>query len=141
MIEIKKCPFCGCQPKLRKGIYFPKWKQGAVEAWKVVCTNYKCVIFNANEQYADSEISAINAWNNRSNGWISVKDRLPEKSKEDSDYSGDVIVTDGKRISIGYYSYLTDSWVQYYDDVFSYCIHHWMPIPELPEEVNENDEP
>lgn len=138
MIEIKKCPFCGCQPELRKGIYFPKWKQGAVEAWKVVCTNYKCIIFNANEQYADSEISAINAWNNRSNGWISVKERLPEK--ENPNCTVDVLVTDGTHISIGYYDYIAGMWGTL-EECFYFHVTHWMPIPEPPEEMNKNDEP
>ena len=65
MIELKPCPFCGCQPKIRKTIRFPKWKQGAIEAWEVVCLNYECLIYNANEQYFVSENAAAQAWNTR----------------------------------------------------------------------------
>lgn len=64
-------------------------------------------------------------------GWISVNDRLPPK--EDSDYSVNVIITDGKCTSIGYYSYRTGSWVQCYCGVPS-SISHWLPIPNLPVE-------
>lgn len=72
-------------------------------------------------------------------GWISVNDRLPPK--ESPDYSVDVIVTDGKHTTIGYYIYRTGNWIQYYDDFPFRDISHWSPIPELPEEVNEDDVP
>lgn len=68
--------------------------------------------------------------------WISVKDRLPEKDVPNS-YSGDVFVTNGKKTSIGYYSYITERWFTYFDDVPPYYVSHWLPIPELPE-VNKN---
>lgn len=65
MIDLKPCPFCGCQPKVRETIRFPKWKKGAIEAWEAVCLNYKCLIYNANEQYFSSEKAAAKAWNTR----------------------------------------------------------------------------
>lgn len=68
--------------------------------------------------------------------WISVKDRLPEKDVPHS-YSGDVFVTNGKKISSGYYSYPCESWFTYYDDVSACYISHWMPIPEPP--TNKED--
>lgn len=64
--------------------------------------------------------------------WISVKDRLPTSSE-------DVLVLIGRDIDIGYYEPNYDYWVAYV------CIEnnvtHWMPLPELPEEVqNERND-
>ena len=58
--------------------------------------------------------------------WVSVKDRLPNGSKE-------YLVTDGEFYVVGYFSIHTlwnvddfDSWFDEKD------ITHWMELPELP---------
>ena len=69
----------------------------------------------------------------RINKWINVKDNLPEKSHIN------VLVTDGKKITIAYIGNDLISWFDYFD-----CFHHahicspdilyWMYLPEVPNE-------
>lgn len=73
--ELKPCPFCGYQPKIRKTMRFATYRRGMFEAYEAVCVNYKCLIFNAKEQYFMNENSAAKAWNTRF-----------EEKKGDSDY-------------------------------------------------------
>ena len=76
-----------------------------------------------------SSSETLNNSSNNSNGWISVKDRLPEEQ------SGLLIV---------YHSYLKEVGTSYYDDDM-WCsspwpitsdeyITHWMPLPKPPED-------
>ena len=65
------------------------------------------------------------------NGWISVKDRLPEDDK-------DVLVYDSrsKEIIMASYNSDYDEWstpYDYYYDLDNDKITHWQPLPELPE--------
>lgn len=65
------------------------------------------------------------------NGWISVKDRLPEDDK-------DVLVYDSrsKEIIMASYNSDYDEWdnlYNYYDYLPVDEITHWQPLPELPE--------
>ena len=67
----------------------------------------------------------------RLNGWISVKDRLPEDDK-------DVLVYDSgsKEIIMASYNSDYDEWstpYDYYYDLDNDKITHWQPLPELPE--------
>lgn len=60
--------------------------------------------------------------------WISVKDRLPEKTGyylycADSPYRG---VQDG--IGISYFMHKKKDW----NAVYTPCVTHWMPLPERP---------
>ena len=140
MLDLKPCPFCGGEPYFLK----PRHENGtAFDTMMIECKHcgaipYGVSVYNG-EKEEDKKAAIAKFWNRRSNGWISVKDRLPEKDGHYS-YSVDVFVTDGKKTSIGYYSYPNESWFSYYDDVSAYYISHWLPIPELPE-VNKNDEP
>ena len=68
MSELKKCPFCGGEAKHWLGLDNEKG---------VYCTNCKAGI----EVYGTLE-ELYNAWNTRTDGWISVKDRLPENHQE-----------------------------------------------------------
>lgn len=72
--NLKPCPFCGRKPIIRKTIRFPRWKAGAVEAYEAVCPNYRCLIYNANEQYFSSEKEAAQVWNSRFNEKKGVND-------------------------------------------------------------------
>ncbi len=72
--------------------------------------------------------------------WISVKDRLPEATKDsytDTD-SCDVLATDGSEIMIAYYTRWIahdiiekQTWHDLEDNELE-IITHWMPLPELP---------
>ena len=60
------------------------------------------------------------------NGWISVKDRLPEDDKEVLAYD-----SEHKEIVIAFYDSEYEEWT--YDDWYDGEITHWQPLPELPE--------
>jgi len=76
------------------------------------------------DQLADAD-KVINSSNN-SNGWISVKDRLPEKKD-----IGDIfLVWNAYERDVS-----TVRWQLYgFDDVNDMYISHWMPLPEIPED-------
>lgn len=140
MLDLKPCPFCGGEPYFLK----PRHENGtAFDTMMIECKHCGALPYGVSvydmEKEEDKKAAIAKFWNRRSNDWISVNDRLPPK--ESPDYSVDVIVTDGKHTSIGYYIYRTGNWIQYYDDFPFRDISHWSPIPKLPEEVNEDDEP
>lgn len=71
------------------------------------------------------------------NSWISVKDRLPERSSEIDWCSLYVLVASALGPGIGHYDYDQECWI------YSPCgkmectdnrVTHWMPIPEPPKE-------
>lgn len=59
--------------------------------------------------------------------WISIKDRLPDDSREvlihNAEYREPLMI-------IGWYSHDFKSWVSY--DVDNLEVTHWMPLPEPP---------
>ena len=73
-------------------------------------------------------------------GWISVKDRLPDEEDYRScheNWDGCVIWTNGSDIGLGWYSMTTGDWADIYDcDIDD--VTHWMPLPEPPKE-DEDD--
>lgn len=64
----------------------------------------------------------------RLNGWISVKDRLPEEYKEVLAYD-----SEHKEIVIAFYDSESEEWT--YGNWYDGEITHWQPLPELPEVV------
>ena len=140
MIELKPCPFCGYQ--------FPQLEAKSKTYYKgeqVYNTYVRCPACDARGRRAILSHFSTNkkareyvaeAWNKRSNGWISVKDRLPEKVTEY--WSDDVLVTDGKKCYVGYYHFLNRDWDGLYSDITHVKISHWMPLPEPPEGEIEN---
>jgi Lar family restriction alleviation protein len=68
--ELKPCPCCG------KG-------DADLERISTDQTYYTitCIYCGLNTNLYASEAEAINAWNNRHDGWISVGDRLPEMGR------------------------------------------------------------
>ena len=73
----------------------------------------------------------VNSSNN-SNGWISVKERLPE------DISDVLILSKEKESCVGYYRSSDNDWNMYNPCCsFHMELHgvtHWMPLPKPPEE-------
>ena len=67
--------------------------------------------------------------------WISVKEKMPEASKDVEFISKQVLFTDGKRIGIGCYDFKDKSWYGYNFGPYpgnKENITYWMPLPELP---------
>jgi hypothetical protein len=64
------------------------------------------------------------------NKWISIDKKLPEK--ETPDYSVDVLITDGKKVKIGYYDYSIEAWDTEYEESYASGISHWMHLPKPP---------
>lgn len=65
-------------------------------------------------------------------GWISVKDRLPEKNGEylvslcDGPYITSALYERGRQVS---------EWTDTIEEYLDYQVAHWMPLPEPPKEV------
>jgi hypothetical protein len=121
MSELLLCPFCGNEKS-------PMFKRIDNTCIFVECEEYKdgC---SAQSPKCSLKEDAIAAWNLRANGWISVKDRLPE----DRVY---VLVAFGQatRVSAFSYCYKSEEGIWYRSDGYqtSADITHWMPLPEPP---------
>lgn len=72
--------------------------------------------------------------------WISVKDRLPEKYKEQScsDY---VLFVYDNEIHMGSYDYNAEEWISEngHFRIRQDYVTHWLPLPELPELKGESE--
>ena len=117
-IELKPCPFCG--DKKIEIIWYSLHK-----SCSVLCTNCKADIAPCR-----TEEQATEAWNKRTPGWISVKDRLPETRNP-------VLVTN----EYGDF-YLANCssgiWTEHFREKANFIsVTHWMPIPEPPEMKGE----
>jgi Lar family restriction alleviation protein len=132
MIELKPCPFCGGEAILRQDIRYPrsgKYEGKSVKAYEVICSNYDCIIYGADNKYFFTKEEAIEAWNNRKPDWISVDDRLPEEDVR--------VLIVGKRGGIQIARSIECSscsngrlWIS---DTRKYPKPtHWMPLPEPP---------
>jgi Lar family restriction alleviation protein len=120
MEELKKCPFCGGEAAI-----VPLEEQEYIAAgFYVSCANRECKA----EAYTDdfpTEQEAIAAWNRRADGWISVKERLPEMFEI-------VLICDGETVLTGSYQGDGD-WLNIMDDDMT--VTHWMPLPKPPEDA------
>jgi len=120
MNNLKSCPFCGGVPQLiAPGYehYSPCW-----------C---KCTQCGAEGPTKSSELEAEKGWNERIQGWISVKDRLPEKEGQYLCWFGNNPVFKGAAIA----TYL-EMWKAFgsLESLETYSnVTHWMSI-EPPKE-------
>lgn len=74
MIELKPCPFCGNRAEIQEDHRWPragKFAGKRVKAFEVICPNWDCPIYHADNTYFLSEKEAAEAWNRRAdNGRI-----------------------------------------------------------------------
>lgn len=64
----KPCPFCGNEPRVQRDSRWPRsgpHEGERVDAFEVVCDNFNCPIYHADNKYFLSEEDAIRAWNRR----------------------------------------------------------------------------
>lgn len=62
---LKPCPFCGAKAIIHHDLRYPKWSDAPVSASEVICINYECPIYKADNTYYLSDEDAIKAWNRR----------------------------------------------------------------------------
>lgn len=151
--KLLPCPFCGGEAELEEIPGSPFTDE--LCTWGVGCKN--CNI----GWYKDDKIEAIAAWNRRSGGWISVKERFPEGDPDIPRYSNPhfefctVMATgfyagSGKP-SVGLVNRLINhrTGIEYIDRVAKTLdewywggsferVTHWMSLPEPPEGVGKN---
>jgi Lar family restriction alleviation protein len=110
MEELKPCPFCGSED-------IELFENNDIECIGCgVVMPYICV---------DDDIDAVDAWNRRASGWISVDYRLPPEKMR-------VMVFDGDSVFCG--RYFNGNWrAQGVPFPMNSAITHWMPLPAPPE--------
>lgn len=66
--KLKPCPFCGEAPVVKTDIRYPRPSRRPIHAFEVVCQNYDCIIYNADNKYFRTELGAVRKWNKRIKG-------------------------------------------------------------------------
>ena len=49
--KLKPCPFCGAEAIIHHDLRYPKWSDNPVSASEVLCINYECPIYRADNTY------------------------------------------------------------------------------------------
>lgn len=65
MTELLPCPFCGGEAHVNHDHRWYGDVYKAVDAYEVVCLNFGCIIYYADDVWYDTESEAIAAWNSR----------------------------------------------------------------------------
>lgn len=64
-IILKPCPFCGSKPVMKSDYRYPRPSCKRLKAYEVVCQNYDCIIYNADNSYELTPKAAVEKWNKR----------------------------------------------------------------------------
>lgn len=117
---LKPCPFC-----LSLNLLDLQVADDPHSRWQVVCED--C---SAQGPDADTKEKAAELWNRRPSGWISVKERLPEKFCGVLVYLDEIapctFVTCGFYVGRGV-------WKMPGGATVGKGVTHWMPLPSAPE--------
>lgn len=62
---MKTCPFCGKPAVLVSSRRFPRDEEESVIGYSVICNNYDCPIYCADNAYYLSKEEAVQAWDAR----------------------------------------------------------------------------
>ena len=65
MEGLKPCPFCGEKPLLETDVRWPDNSRNAVTAYFVICKNYNCPIYHADNTWYKTGEKAREEWNKR----------------------------------------------------------------------------
>lgn len=122
---LKCCPFCGSNDSPYLDLEY--YSKNMIEQYQVICN--ECAV--ATTTFGIKEL-AIESWNTRASGWISIKDRLPILNENNSEYK----ISDQCLV---YCPKLESHHVAYYHSDGVFCtdeitlddrkITHWMPLP------------
>lgn len=63
--KLKPCPFCGESPTLKHDWRYPRGSDDSIYASEVICENWECPIYHADNTYYQTDEEAIEAWNRR----------------------------------------------------------------------------
>lgn len=130
--QIKPCPFCGCIPEIEESCL--NFGEYSINGFKVSCecgveTRTKIYEYDGHSEI-ELKTKVIDIWNKRADGWISVKDRLPEGELVD-------VIACLKNKTVHKVVFSTISSEKWFV-VGVGLIHpdnpvtHWMPLPEVP---------
>ncbi len=127
MQELMTCPHCNGSGRIV-----------SVSGFKSARYRVVCETCGASTCDRDTEQEAVSAWNQRADGWISVKERLPNVDETDGLYEEClVIATDGFASRILYYERATIRgktvyrWKRHWDRIYDGApIIAWQPLPE-----------
>jgi Lar family restriction alleviation protein len=125
---LKPCPFCGGKAT------FEDRDSEHSSAGCISCGVSTHAFYGSSENgtNADARRKAVEHWNRRSPGWISVDERLPENDSK-------VLVALIDLPNVWTIRFLNDEWYDLSGRHFKRRknITHWMPIPEPPEVSEE----
>lgn len=97
----------------------------------------KCNDCNLNSDYFETKQEAIDWWNDRPSPWVSVKDRLPERSKKNPHVSSRVWVACASLYENltgrAHYDFYEKRW--YDSEGYRLYVYAWCLLPELPEDM------
>jgi hypothetical protein len=133
MSELKKCPFCGDTPEVRSVI--PNSFHYRRQQRKVYFVAHRCSVLREREVMTkdfDTEEEAAATWNRRSDGWISVNE-LPKKTGYYLTCRKRGVNDDGIIRGLLYFD---GECFTYHNNIATYGVTHWMPLPESPEEAD-----
>jgi len=93
MSELKNCPFCGGEaiqnePEQHGGM------GGEYESVTIVCKECRVKLHGRGDNWATAEQEAIDAWNTRADGWISVEDEPVAQCRKVEVYNGEDVFID-----------------------------------------------
>lgn len=134
MDDLKKCPFCGMD------VYFDTVYSYFRD--NVIYCDGCDMVFTLDDVNA-SEEKIAEAWNCRADdGWISVKDRLPNVDKTQSQHERVTVIVATERsvFPLVYERTIVRKkvvyrWMWLWGTIYDFNdITHWRPLPELPKE-------
>lgn len=110
-----------------------RFNQGCAH-FAVSCSDFNCDVMPKGNLWHITPQDAVNAWNTRADGWISVEDKLPESCSEVYIWPRPDF---GLDCHSGYYYKHNNEWKAQSMQCFGVEDHkvnvtHWMPLPEPP---------